>query len=91
MRDWITQCKVSIGYKWIFRVKYKSNGEVKRYKTRLIAKDYSQHDGLDYTETFSLVAKMVRVRSVVALAAASHLYIFQMDVHNTFFQGFHDP
>nr|XP_016476159.1 PREDICTED: uncharacterized protein LOC107797748 [Nicotiana tabacum] len=67
-------------------VKYKSNGEVERYKVRLVAKGYSQQKGLDYNETFSSVAKMVTVRSVVALAAASHWYLFQMDVHNAFLQ-----
>ncbi|XP_070026674.1 uncharacterized mitochondrial protein AtMg00820-like [Nicotiana sylvestris] len=67
-------------------VKYKSNGEVERYKARLVVKDYSQQEGLDYIETFSLVAKMVTVRAMVALAAASGWYIFQMDIHNAFLQ-----
>ncbi|XP_075106901.1 uncharacterized protein LOC142179908 [Nicotiana tabacum] len=43
--------------------------------------------GIDYKETFSSVAKMVTVRIVVALAATSSWYIFQMDVHNAFLQG----
>lgn len=64
--------KVPIGYKWIFEVKYTSSGEVERYKARLVAKVYSQHEGLDYTETFSHVAKMVTVRSVLAIAATQH-------------------
>ncbi|XP_075099266.1 uncharacterized protein LOC142176097 [Nicotiana tabacum] len=85
----LPQGKVPIGCKWVFKVKYKSNGEVVRYKARLLAKCYSQQEGLDYTETFSHVAKMVTVRAVVALAAASSWYIFQMDVHNAFLQGDH--
>ncbi|XP_070013643.1 uncharacterized protein [Nicotiana sylvestris] len=85
----LPQGKVPIGCKWVFKVKYKSNGEVVRYKARLLAKCYSQQEGLDYTETFSPMAKMVTVRAVVALAAASSWYIFQMDVHNAFLQGDH--
>ncbi|XP_075074620.1 uncharacterized protein LOC142162196 [Nicotiana tabacum] len=83
----LPQGKVPIGCKWVFKVKYKSNGEVKIYKARLVAKGYSQQEGLDYTETFSHMAKMVTVRAVVALNAASRWYIFQMDVHNAFLQG----
>ncbi|XP_070039076.1 uncharacterized protein [Nicotiana tomentosiformis] len=48
------------------------------YKATLVAKGYNQQEGLDYTETFSPVAKMVTVRIIVALVAASSWYIFQM-------------
>nr|XP_016468765.1 PREDICTED: uncharacterized protein LOC107791253 [Nicotiana tabacum] len=79
--------KFSIGCKWVFKVKYKSSVELERYKSRLVAKGYSQQKGLDYTETFSPVAKMVTIRAIVALAVAFGWYVFHMDVHNTFFQG----
>lgn len=46
------------------------------YKSKLIAKDYCQQEGLDFKDTFFLVAKMVMVRSVVTLVATSQLYIF---------------
>lgn len=68
-------------------MKYNSTGEVERYKARLVAKRYSLLERLDYKETFSLVANMITVRSVVASAAASGWYIFQIGIHNVFIQG----
>lgn len=59
---------------------------LERYKARLVAKGYSHLEVLDYKETFSYVVKIVTVRFVVALAAASGWFIFQIDVHNAFLQ-----
>lgn len=62
--------KVPIGCKWVFKIKYKANGDVERYKARLVAKGYNQQEGLDYHETFSLMVKIVNINTVISIAAS---------------------
>nr|GEZ29683.1 ribonuclease H-like domain-containing protein [Tanacetum cinerariifolium] len=50
--------KKPIGIKWVFRIKYKSTGEVKRFKARLVVKGFNQREGLEYEETFIPIVKM---------------------------------
>ncbi|XP_075104254.1 uncharacterized protein LOC142178500 [Nicotiana tabacum] len=79
--------KKPIGSKWVYKINYKANGEIDRFKARLVAKDYTQQKALDYHETFSLVAKMVIIRTVINLAASEGWNIYQMDANNAFLQG----
>ncbi|GJT06129.1 ribonuclease H-like domain-containing protein [Tanacetum coccineum] len=48
----------AIGRKCIFKIKYRSSGEINRYKARLVTQGFGQKEGIDYEETFSHVVKM---------------------------------
>jgi len=61
-------------------VKYNSNGLIKRHKARLVTKGYAQTHGIDYDETFSPVANMATVRSVISMPTSKGWELYQMDI-----------
>ena len=70
-----------------FTVKYKADGSLKKYKARLVAKGFIQTYGIDYSETFSPVAKLNTVRVILSLAVNLEWGLFQLDVKNAFLNG----
>ncbi|GJR20552.1 putative RNA-directed DNA polymerase [Tanacetum coccineum] len=64
----------SIGGKWVFKIKYKSNGEIERYKARYVVKGYNQKESIDFDETFSLVVKIVTLNETVYMDLPEGFY-----------------
>jgi hypothetical protein len=73
--------------KWIFKKKLDTDGNVHIYKARLVAKSFRQIQGVDYEETFSLVAMLKSVWILLAIAAYYDYEIWQMDVKTSFLNG----
>ena len=76
-----------VGCKQIYKIKTRSDGSIKRYKTRLVTKGFTQKYGIDYEETFAPVARISSIRALLAIAAASKWDLFQMNVKNAFLNG----
>ena len=70
--------------KWIYKIRTKSDGSVEWHKARLVARGFTQEYGIEYVETFVTVAKMVSIRTLLALTAAHQWPLYQMDVKNAF-------
>lgn len=76
-----------VGSKWVYKVKRDADGNVERYKARLVARGFTQKFGEDYDETFSPVVRFESFRTLVALAAKYKLQLHQMDVTTAFLHG----
>ena len=79
--------KKVIGCRWVFAVKVNPDGSVARLKARLVAKGYSQIYGVDYSDTFSPVAKMTSVWLFISLAATHNWDLHQLVIKNVFLHG----
>ena len=56
-----------VACKWVFTTKFRANGTLERYKTRLVAKGYAQTHGIDYHEAFAPMAKMNTIQILLSL------------------------
>ena len=71
----------------MFTLKHKADDSIDRYKARLVAKGYTQTYGVDYLETFALVAQLNIVHVLLSLAANHDWALLQFDVKNVFLHG----
>ena len=77
----------AVGCKWVYKLKRDAAGNIKTWKARLVARGFSQVEGLDFTETFAPVAKFTSIRILLSLAAAHDWECHHMDVKTAFLNG----
>ncbi|GKC98799.1 zinc finger, CCHC-type containing protein [Tanacetum coccineum] len=79
-------CK-PLGCKWIFKRKLKVDGTIEKFKARLVIQGFKQKSGIDYFDTYALVARISTIRLLIAMALIHNLIIHQMDVKTAFLNG----
>ncbi|GJV45434.1 retrovirus-related pol polyprotein from transposon TNT 1-94 [Tanacetum coccineum] len=93
--EYLPKGKRAIDLKWVYKIKFKPNGEVEKYKARLVekykarlvAKVFNQMKGVDYHGTFAPVTKLVTVRTLLAIAVKWDWIIHQLYVNSAFLNG----
>ena len=76
--------KKAISCRWVFVVKFNLDGFVARLKVHPVAKGYAQTYGVDYSNTFSRVAKLTYVRLFISLVVSYDWDLHQLDIRNAF-------
>jgi len=76
-----------IGCKWVYKNKYRSDGSLEKHKVRLVAKGFTQKEGIDYDETFAPIAKWATIHSLLAMLAQHGWKVHQTNVKTTFLNG----
>jgi hypothetical protein len=76
-----------IGRKWEFKKKLNAEGKVEKYKARLLAKGYSQVEGIDFGDIFSLVVKLTSIIFMLSIVISFDFEVEYMDVKIAFLHG----
>jgi len=70
--------------KWVHTVKYDANGDVDRFKARLVIKGFLQVAGQDFVDTFAPVLRLESLRVFAAIVAVLDLETLQLDIKTAF-------
>jgi hypothetical protein len=76
-----------IDCKWVYKIKWKSDRSIDRYKAWLVAKGFKQRYGIDYADTFGPVVKAATICIVLSIAVSRGWSLRQLDVQNAFLHG----
>lgn len=76
-----------VGSRWIYKIKYIVDGSIEKYKARFLENMYTQKEGIEYEETFTIVARYTSIKCIISLTVQMRWEIHQMDVRTSFLKG----
>lgn len=77
-----------IGTKWVYKNESDEKGVITRNKARFLDQEYTQIEGVNFDETFALVARLESIRMLLGVTCILNLKLFQMDVKSAFLNGY---
>ena len=76
-----------ISSKWVLKLKKDANGNPIRFKARVVARGFTQVQGIDFKETFAPTLRISPMRLVWGITAALNLELHHLDVETAFLHG----
>ena len=73
-----------ISCKWVYKTKQDAEGNIIKHKARLVARGFTQIEGIDYEETFAPTTKFVTIRIIISLATSLDWPMEQADIETAF-------
>jgi len=67
--------KMPIGCRWVYKTKRNVDGHIEHYKEWVVAKGYTQHEGIDYLDTYSPMARLTTVQIVLIVATIKNWFL----------------
>ncbi len=79
--------KKPISSRYVFKIKTDEKGAISKFKTRLVAKGFTQIPGQDFFEVFSPTLRMDSIRFLISTAVQNEMKVHHLDVETAFLNG----
>lgn len=76
-----------ISCRWHLKKKYNSDGTLQKLKARLVARGFTQREGINYQETFSPLSRQESLKAFLAINGHRDWDVIQLDVVGAFLYG----
>lgn len=76
-----------ISLKWVYKLKKYTNGEIIKYKQRIVTKGFVQEKGINFQEIFTPVTRLETIRLLFALSSKNGWEVHHLDVKLAFHNG----